>query len=247
MEDGGKPYLIIVLIAIIVVLAIALAVVLYTFRKSIVKKVNNYKNKNNTSEEDVIEEEIISMEGMGEKSFNNLIQAVDKARKIPVARFVYSLGIANVGLSNAKLLCRHFNDDIELLMKAAEEDMTQIEGIGPVIARSVEAFFKDEVMRAEVEKLLCEVTLEKEERDESQMIFEGKTFVITGSVNHFANRNEVKALIESKGGKVAGSVSSKTHYLINNDAESASSKNKKAKELGIPILTEEDFLKLLHE
>lgn len=192
-------------------------------------------------------EEIISMEGMGEKSFNNLIQAVDKSRKIPVARFVYSLGIANVGLSNAKLLCRHFNDDFSLLMQATEEEMTQIEGIGPVIAQSVETFFADEKSRQEVEKLLSEVVLEKEERDESQMIFEGKTFVITGSVNHFANRNEVKAVIESKGGKVAGSVSSKTHYLINNDSTSASSKNKKAKELGIPILTEEDFLKLLNE
>ena len=180
-------------------------------------------------------------------SFNNLIQAVDKSRKIPVARFVYSLGIANVGLSNAKLLCRHFNDDFSLLMQATEEEMTQIEGIGPVIAQSVETFFADEKSRQEVEKLLSEVVLEKEERDESQMIFEGKTFVITGSVNHFANRNEVKAVIESKGGKVAGSVSSKTHYLINNDSTSASSKNKKAKELGIPILTEEDFLKLLNE
>ena len=188
---------------------------------------------------------IVDMEGMGEKSYNNLIQAIDKARKIPTARFIYSLGIANVGLSNAKLLCRHFNDDISALMSAEEEAMTSIEGIGPVIARSVRNFFADIKNCNEVEALLKEVCLEIEERDMNQMIFEGKTFVITGSVNHFKNRNEIKALIESKGGKVAGSVSSKTHYLINNDAESASSKNKKAKELGIPILTEEDFLKLL--
>ena len=190
---------------------------------------------------------IVEMEGMGEKSYNNLIQAIDKARTIPTARFVYSLGIANVGLSNAKLLCRHFNDDVHALMAADEEAMTMIEGIGPVIARSVRGFFQDEKNYDEVDALLKEVILEKEERDADQMIFEGKTFVITGSVNHFANRNEMKALIESKGGKVAGSVSSKTHYLINNDAESSSSKNKKAKELGIPILTEEDFLKLLNE
>ena len=123
--------------------------------------------------------------------------------------------------------------------------MTTIEGIGPIIAKSVEDYFKDPEKHQEVETLLKEVRIEKEILDEDQMIFSGKTFVITGSVHHFANRNEVKALIESKGGKVAGSVSSKTHYLINNDAESASSKNKKAKELGVPIITEEEFLELL--
>ena len=190
-------------------------------------------------------EEIISMDGMGEKSYNNLIQAIEKAKMIPVARFIYSLGIANVGLSNAKLLCRFYKDDITALMNAQAEDMTSIEGIGQVIAKSVESFFDDEKNRQEVEELLGFITLEKEILDQNQMIFEGKTFVITGSVHHFANRNEVKALIESKGGKVAGSVSSKTHYLINNDAESSSSKNKKAKELGIPILTEEQFLEML--
>ena len=190
-------------------------------------------------------EAIVSMEGMGEKSYNNLIQAVEKAKNIPVARFVYSLGIANIGLSNAKLLCRYYKDDLQALMNAKSEDMTSIEGIGQVIANSVESFFANEKNRQEVEELLGFITLEKEVFDENQMIFEGKTFVITGSVHHFANRNEVKALIESKGGKVAGSVSSKTHYLINNDAESSSSKNKKAKELGIPILTEEQFLEML--
>ena len=190
-------------------------------------------------------EDIISMEGMGEKSYHNLIQAIEKARTIPVARFVYSLGIANIGLSNAKLLCRYYKDDMAALMFADAEDMTSIEGIGPIIAKSVESFFKNEKQRREVELLLKEVHLKKEMLDTEGMIFEGKTFVITGSVHHFANRNAIKTLIESKGGKVAGSVSSKTHYLINNDAASTSSKNKKAKELGIPILTEEDFLELL--
>lgn len=194
---------------------------------------------------DAYKEQIVSMEGMGEKSYSNLIQAIEKAKDISVARFVYSLGIANVGLSNAKLLCRYYKDDIQELMSADAEDMTTIEGIGPVIAKSVENFFSDESLRTEVEQLLKEVRLEKELLDENQMIFAGKTFVITGSVHHFANRNEVKALIESKGGKVAGSVSSKTHYLINNDATSASSKNKKAKELGVPIITEDEFLELL--
>ena len=182
---------------------------------------------------------------MGEKSYTNLIQAIEKSKKIPTARFIYSLGISGVGLSNAKLICRYFKDDIQAIMSASEEDMTAIEGIGPVIARNFEAFFSNEKSRKEADALLGEIQLEKEEISEDSKIFEGKTFVITGSVHHFSNRNALKSLIESKGGKVAGSVSSKTHYLINNDAESTSSKNKKARELGIPILTEDDFLKLL--
>ena len=194
---------------------------------------------------DRYKDEIIAMEGMGEKSYTNLIQAIEKSKKIPTARFIYSLGISGVGLSNAKLICRYFKDDIQAIMSASEEDMTAIEGIGPVIARNFEAFFSNEKSRKEADALLDEIQLEKEEISEDSKIFEGKTFVITGSVHHFSNRNALKSLIESKGGKVAGSVSSKTHYLINNDAESTSSKNKKARELGIPILTEDDFLKLL--
>ena len=194
---------------------------------------------------DRYKDEIIGMEGMGEKSYTNLIQAIEKSKKIPTARFIYSLGISGVGLSNAKLICRYFKDDIQAIMSASEEDMTAIEGIGPVIARNFEAFFSNEKSRKEADALLKEIQLEKEEISEDSKIFEGKTFVITGSVHHFSNRNALKSLIESKGGKVAGSVSSKTHYLINNDAESTSSKNKKARELGIPILTEDDFLKLL--
>ena len=194
---------------------------------------------------DRYKDEIIGMEGMGEKSYTNLMQAIEKSKKIPTARFIYSLGISGVGLSNAKLICRYFKDDIQAIMSASEEDMTAIEGIGPVIARNFEAFFSNEKSRKEADALLKEIQLEKEEISEDSKIFEGKTFVITGSVHHFSNRNELKSLIESKGGKVAGSVSSKTHYLINNDSESTSSKNKKARELGIPILTEDDFLKLL--
>ena len=195
---------------------------------------------------DRYKDEIIAMEGMGEKSYTNLIQAIEKSKKIPTARFIYSLGISGVGLSIAKLICRYFKDDIQAIMSASEEDMTAIEGIGPVIARNFEAFFSNEKSRKEADALLGEIQLEKEEISEDSKIFKGKTFVITGSVHHFSNRNALKSLIESKGGKVAGSVSSKTHYLINNDAESTSSKNKKARELGIPILTEDDFLKLLH-
>ena len=187
-------------------------------------------------------EEIIEMEGMGEKSYANLIQAVEKSRNIPTARFVYSLGIPN-----AKLLCRYFKDDLSALMSADAEEITTIEGIGPIIAKNVESFFKDSKMRERVEALLSEVHLEKEKISEDEMIFKNMTFVITGSVHHFANRNEVKALIESKGGKAAGSVSSKTNYLINNDAASVSSKNKKAKELGVPIITEDEFLELIEK
>ena len=192
-------------------------------------------------------EEIIEMEGMGEKSYANLIQAIEKSRNIPTARFVYSLGIPNVGLSNAKLLCRYFKDDIAALMSADVEEITTIEGIGPIIAKNVESFFADSKIRGRVEELLSEVHLEKELLSEDEMILKNMTFVITGSVHHFANRTEVKALIESRGGKVAGSVSSKTNYLINNDAASASSKNKKAKELGVSIITEDEFLELIEK
>ena len=181
-------------------------------------------------------EEIIEMEGMGEKSYANLIQAIEKSRNIPTARFVYSLGIPNVGLSNAKLLCRYFKDDIAALMSADVEEITTIEGIGPIIAKNVESFFADSKIRGRVEELLSEVHLEKELLSEDEMILKNMTFVITGSVHHFANRNEVKALIESRGGKVAGSVSSKTNYL-----------NKKAKELGVSIITEDEFLELIEK
>lgn len=192
-------------------------------------------------------EEIIEMEGMGEKSYANLIQAIEKSRNIPTARFIYSLGIPNVGLSNAKLLCRYFKDDMSALMSADAEEITTIEGIGSIIAKNVESFFADSKIRERVEELLSEVHLEKELLSEDEMILKDMTFVITGSVHHFANRNEVKVLIESRGGKVAGSVSSKTNYLINNDAASASSKNKKAKELGVPIITEDEFLELIEK
>ena len=132
-------------------------------------------------------------------------------------------------------------------MSADAEEITTIEGIGPIIAKNVESFFADSKIRGRVEELLSEVHLEKEFLSEDEMILKDMTFVITGSVHHFANRNEVKALIESRGGKVAGSVSSKTNYLINNDAASASSKNKKAKELGVPIITEDEFLELIEK
>jgi DNA ligase (NAD+) len=191
-------------------------------------------------------DEITKMEGFGEKSFANLIASINEARKTSLPKFIYSLGIPNIGLSNAKLICKEYDYDIKRLMQANGDELTTIQGIGEVIADTFVTFFKKETNRAIVNDLLLEVEFEKEEKTDEQ-IFAGMNFVITGSVEHFANRNEVKDIIEQKGGKVTGSVTSKTNYLINNDNTSNSSKNKKAKELEIPIITEEDFIKMLGE
>lgn len=190
-------------------------------------------------------EEICEMDGFGEKSYNNLIASVEKARETTLPRLIYGLGIANIGLANAKLICKEIGHDPGRVMDLTAEDLAAIDGIGDVIAGNYVAYFADAEHRELFEKLLKEVKLPEEQEDVGEQIFAGKNFVITGSVEHFANRNEVKALIESKGGKVTGSVTSKTNYLINNNVESTSSKNKKAKDLGIPIITEEDFLKML--
>ena len=190
-------------------------------------------------------EEICEMDGFGEKSYNNLITSVEKARETTLPRLIYGLGIANIGLANAKLICKEIGHDPERVMDLTAEDLAAIDGIGDVIAGNYVAYFADAEHRELFEKLLKEVKLPEEQEDVGEQTFAGMNFVITGSVEHFANRNEVKALIESKGGKVPGSVTSKTNYLINNNVESTSSKNKKAKDLGIPIITEEDFLKML--
>ncbi len=187
-------------------------------------------------------ETIINMEGFGQKSFDNMIESVNRSRLITLPRLIYSLGIPNVGLSNAKLLCKAFNNDLKRLLEATDEQFTAINGIGQVIAESFINYFKNTSNREMVNHLLEEVELQVESEDTSPQVFEGKTFVITGSLNHFSNRNALKALIESGGGKVAGSVSSKTSFLINNDNLSGSSKNKKAKELNIPIITEDEFM-----
>ena len=190
-------------------------------------------------------EEICEMDGFGEKSYNNLITSVEKARETTLPRLIYGLGIANIGLANAKLICKEIGHDPERVKDLTAEDLAAIDGIGDVIAGNYVAYFADAEHRELFEKLLKEVKLPEEQEDVGEQTFAGMNFVITGSVEHFANRNEVKALIESKGGKVTGSVTSKTNYLINNNVESTSSKNKKAKDLGIPIITEEDFLKML--
>ena len=188
-------------------------------------------------------EEIVELEGFGEKSYENLISSVEKARKTTLARVIYSLGIPNIGLSGAKLICRQLDDEVERLLAASEEELAAIDGVGPVIAASFTGYFADPEKRERFFRLLSELTLEKEETAAVQDL-KGKVFVVTGSLTQFSNRAELKDLIEKRGGKVTGSVTGKTDYLINNDTESSSSKNKKARELGIPVISEEEFLKL---
>lgn len=193
---------------------------------------------------DKFKDEIINMEGFGKRSYEKLIAALDEAKNTTVSRFLYSLGIAGIGSANAKMIAKYFDNDIDRIISASKDDLRKIEGIGEVLAGSIEDFFKSEKNIENVENLRKILKFETEENGGGDK-FAGKVFVITGSLTHFSNRNEMKELIEKNGGKVSGSVSSKTNLLINNDTDSNSSKNKKAKELGVEIISEEDFLKLL--
>lgn len=193
---------------------------------------------------DKFKDEIINMEGFGKRSYEKLITALDEAKNTTVSRFLYSLGIAGIGSANAKMIAKYFDNDIDRIISASKDDLRKIEGIGEVLAGSIEDFFKSEKNIENVESLRKILKFETEESGGGDK-FAGKVFVITGSLTHFSNRNEMKELIEKNGGKVSGSVSSKTNFLINNDTGSNSSKNKKAKELGVEIISEEDFLKLL--
>ena len=195
---------------------------------------------------DRYKDEIQGMEGFGEKSYRKLIESVKKARTTTLPRVVYSLGIAGIGLANAKVICRELKYDVEALLMVTEEELNEIQGVGEVLAKAFTEYFSDAKHVENFRKLLEELTI-PEETSTKKQIFEGVNFVITGSVTHFANRGEVKELIESLGGKVTGSVTSKTNYLINNDVTSTSSKNKKANELGIPIISEETFLELVNK
>lgn len=190
-------------------------------------------------------DEIVQMEGFGEKSFYNLMNSIEKARKTELPRVIYALGIPNIGLANAKVICKKFGYDVEKILNLTEEELGEIDGIGPVIARSFVEYFAKEGRKEKMDHLLSHLQLEEAPQEIGEQKFSGINFVITGNVNHFTNRNEVKAEIEKRGGKVTGSVTSKTNYLINNDVTSNSSKNKKAKELGIPIISEEDFIRML--
>lgn len=187
-------------------------------------------------------EAIVGMEGFGERSYQKLMESLEKARHTTLPRVVYSLGIPNIGVANAKVLCKEYGHDFTKLRNASAEELSEIPGVGGVIGASVEEYFADEEHNRWVDDLLKELDIYVEEVDESQLTLDGKIFVITGSLNRFANRNELKNLIEAKGGKVTGSVTSKTSFLINNDTMSSSSKNKKAKELGVEIISEQDFL-----
>ena len=193
------------------------------------------------------QEEIVEMDGFGQKSYDNLIAAAEKASHTTLPRMVYGLGVAGIGLANAKMICRHFKNDFEAMRHATVEELVEIDGIGEVLAQAWTAFFSDGKNNAIVDHLLAELTYEAGDEESSEgadEAFAGMNFVITGSLEHFKNRKELQELIERRGGKVTGSVTSKTNYLINNDVASSSSKNKKARELGVPILSEEEFLKL---
>ena len=187
-------------------------------------------------------EEIVATPGFGQKSYDNLMDSVEKARNVELSALIYSLGIPNIGSANAKLICKAFNNNIEKIRNASVEELIEIDGIGEIMAEKFCQYFADEDNIKKLDNLLKEVNIAEPEENTTPQNMDGLTFVITGSVEHFANRNELKSYIEKHGGKVTGSVSAKTNYLINNDAMSASSKNKKAKQLGVKIVTEEVFL-----
>lgn len=186
-------------------------------------------------------EAITELEGFGEKSYRNLMESIDRARNTTLPRVIYGLGIANIGVANAKMLCRHFDYDFERMRTAEVEELSVIEGVGGVIATAFYDYMHDEENLERVRRLLEELTVETPVVDAEEQTLTGKVFVITGSLEHYGSRSELKDVIEEKGGKVTGSVTSKTDCLINNDSTSASAKNKKARELGIPIVTEEEF------
>lgn len=192
-------------------------------------------------------EAIVEMEGFGQKSYDNLVEAIKTASHTTLPRVIYGLGITGIGLANAKMLCRAFKNDFGAMRRAEAEELIDVDGIGGVLADAWTAYFADEKNNRIVDHLLNELEIEAEQMETENQIFDGMTFVITGSVEQFANRKELQREIEARGGKATGSVTSKTTYLINNDTASNSSKNKKAKELGVPIISEEDFIKMLNQ
>lgn len=191
---------------------------------------------------DRYQETITQMEGFGEKSYRNLIDSINTARNTTLPRVIYGLGITGIGAANAKVLCRNFDYDLELIRNASTEELSAIDGVGEVLAGSIREYMSDEENMEKLDRLMSELKVDKPEVDESAQTLAGLVFVITGSLNHYGSRNELKELIEQKGGKVTGSVTGKTTCLINNDSASNSAKNKKAKELGVEVITEDEFL-----
>lgn len=196
---------------------------------------------------DSYKEKIVSMEGFGQKSYDNLIQSIEKAKDTTLVRILYGIGIAGIGLANAKVLCKHFDYDLEKIMSASKEDISAIEGMGEVLATAIVDWFSKEENRAVLKDLMENLQTTAPSVIVGEQTLVDKIFVITGDVHHFANRSELKEFIESRGGKVTGSVTGKTTYLINNDVTSTSGKNKKAKELSVPIISEEEFLAMVGE
>ena len=191
---------------------------------------------------DRFKDEITQMEGFGEKSYKKLIENAEKARETSLPKVIYALGIPGIGLANAKVLCKFFDYDLEKIRTAQAEEFATVEGIGEVLAGGICEYFAKPQNNAVLDRLTEQLTIEKPQVNAQEQNLEGQIFVITGSLNHFGNRSELKDLIEQRGGKVTGSVTSKTNYLINNDITSTSGKNKKAKELGVEIIDEDGFL-----
>lgn len=189
-------------------------------------------------------DEIIALDGFGEKSYENLLTSVENSRNTTLLKFIYGLGIANVGLSNAKMIVQALGNDIEKVIHAGRQELEKIDGVGAVIADTFASYFENEKNKEEFYKLLQEMHIEKAPDNQNNQILTGKVFVITGSLEHFENRNQLKERIEQLGGKVTGSVTGKTSYLINNDSHSTSSKNKTAAKLGVPVITENEFLEM---
>lgn len=194
------------------------------------------------------ENEIVGTKGFGKKSFDKMMDSIEKSRNTQAYRVIYGLGILNVGLTNAKMITKAFDNDLDQLIHTSKDELMKIEGIGEIIAYSFVNYFNNEKNMLEYEKLLKELTIEQtiiSNNDNAQI--KGKVFVITGSLEHFENRDALKLKIEEVGGKATGSVSKNTDYLINNDVNSSSSKNKKAKELGVKIITEDQFMEMLNQ
>ena len=188
--------------------------------------------------------DIISFEGFGEKSYDNLINSIEKSRNVKLANFIFALGIPDIGLSRAKLICKNYSNDINKIRNLTFEELSKIDGIGEIIAKEWIDTFNNEDFIKELELLLKEVNFTDTSIDNNQPL-KDLIFVITGSVNNFTNRDELVEYIESYGGKVVKAISNNVNYLINNDITSTSTKNTKAKELGIKIISENDLMSMI--